>query len=324
MTTISELFQLPNLRTYDEHKELASNSSIGVEIEVENCVLPDNHLKSLLKYFEVEEDGSLRNHGKELKFKIPLTGKHVVNSLRAAEKVCTDVGAVCNNRTGLHVHINARDMTIPQLLNYIILYVIFEEVLFEYCGKDRETNIYCSSVSSCEGSLEYLSYLTDVRQARERLPLMGPNNAKYSSVNIQNLSRLGTIEFRGHRGTFIANEIINWINLLLSMKSYAMEFAENPQELILKVSELGSYGFLAEVFEEYSPLLEGLAAMDSILNGARLAQDILYYKELYNINKNIKQLIAKKGKEFGKDLLLEALQKNAVDKRLIDYYKGHV
>jgi hypothetical protein len=321
MSKICELFGLDyaDAPTNKKHKDLCSIDYVGVEVEVEDAPIT-NVPGKLRNYMVMENDGSLRNDGREFKFRGPLAGSDVVLALSLLQDLLSSTNATCNDRTGLHVHVDVRDLTPQQLVSFVILYLIFEDVLFEICGKDRETNIFCSSVSSCEGAIEQLVDIVSEDRLKDGYAFVGQDQAKYTSVNIQNIPRLGTVEFRGHKGTYDTSEILLWINLLLSMKCFARSFEGTPNDIVLGVSEHGATEFTRMVFGEYSPVLEKFNLLDGLFNGVRLAQDVLYMKNLTKTNKSVIQAAKRKSKN-DKDLFLESLKKKGRE-RLIEYYQG--
>ena len=103
------------------------NALVGIEIEVENMG-NGNYVPAY--YWQVKEDGSLRNNGVEFT-SIPLRASQVEYALDVYNRSVTQNNTPdYSPRTSVHVHLNIRDLTWDQLKNLIILYCLFEKHFF--------------------------------------------------------------------------------------------------------------------------------------------------------------------------------------------------
>jgi hypothetical protein len=95
------------------------------------------------------------------------------------------------------------------------------------------------------------------------------------------------VEFRQY-GNYVSKEdLIEWINIIMSIKKYAYRIS--PSNIVEHYSALGSDQFLAEIFDENlinSITYENIGA--DLVDGMRIAQDIFSYSSsnLYNLNEN--------------------------------------
>jgi hypothetical protein len=94
-----------------------------------------------------------------------------------------------------------------------------------------------------------------------------------------------------HAGEWRAAPILEWVNILLSIKKYSMEFQGEPKDIINRLSIIGPAAFLKEVFAEHYIVLANDGYESDMFNGARIAQEILtgatsseaFYKEFMDM-----------------------------------------
>ena len=127
---------------YPEHDDVALHCLVGVELEVEN--VPINKLSSCIEkasLWGITGDGSLRNSGVEI-LSVPMAGANLIKAMgeldEIVQKGCS--GAEITERCSMHVHIDMRDVTVRQLINFLIVYTIFETELFKHVGEKRMEN----------------------------------------------------------------------------------------------------------------------------------------------------------------------------------------
>lgn len=265
----------PDFRTFEEtDKLLLSRCYVGVEVEAEN-VTNLNTLSKGIKFWENVRDGSLRGKSNEFVFAQPLRGKDIIDALleleKAINKYCPNIDM--NERTSLHVHIDIRNYNTVQLLNYILLFMIFERVLFSYVGEERAYSNFCTPLYDCKDTIHEVNDL--LNSNANIVHRCFSSQGKYSSMNIGSVSRFGSVEFRMHKGTYKSKEIIDWINILMCLKNYVNNYKGNSQELIDQVCEKGIVFFI-DVFNKYTSSfnISEDFILDYMLEGARAAQEV--------------------------------------------------
>lgn len=248
---------------------VAEGAEIGIEIEVEGRGLPRNGLTG----WAIHEDGSLRGESAEYVFRNPEPRAMVPTRLQLLDAKLREVNAVVNQsyRTSVHVHMNARNLLIKQIYNWIMLYVICEDILGEFAGNERIGNLFCLRAKDAQYFLEQL------RQAIERdnITLLRSDNLRYSAVNPLALFNHGSLEFRALRGTTDIEVIQQWVNLLTAIKDAATNF-ENPIQIVQSFSERGADGFAQNIFERSQIDLFGRGWQEKLHNGVQLIQHIAY------------------------------------------------
>lgn len=244
---------------------------VGIEIECEgtNLDIP------LRNFWGKHADGSLRGESIEYVLRQPIARNDTFKALNYLNNALIKNESVVNEsyRTSVHIHLNAQHMTVKQIMNQICLYMIFEDLLVDFCGSSRVGNLFCLRVSDAENLLQTLRRC--IRSGR--IAPLANDDLRYSAINVAALAKYGSLEFRSLRGTVDPNLIQVWINMLLEIRDAAFVY-DNPQRICEDMSILGPIGFLRSVFSPDSAAI--LEAQDDIdgrmFDSVRLAQDIAY------------------------------------------------
>lgn len=249
---------LPRLKVFDAelkaHEDATSftnlypivdkSTYLGIEIEVENVKV----FNKVSPYWGITEDGSLRNHGHE--FITP-----PIRAFRAERALTTLFNQQINqdidfsDRTSIHVHMNIRTLTVPQLEALLLTYLLFERSFFSFVGHKRFSNIFCVPISE-----------TDLgKHLRQLILNKSPifSWQKYSALNLLPITEKGTIEFRHLHGTKDIKKIMTWINLILSLKKFALR--NDPEYIWHRIQTLNTsseYRIFGE--EVFGPLIEAI------------------------------------------------------------------
>ena len=271
----------PDPCTYTPSSLFASNSLVGVEIELERVrtlKIADN---GFYEYWQIVEDGSLRDGGMEYVLSRPFSGKDLETALKLFDKNVAKSGKQirAGRRTSVHVHIDIRDLTFDQLMKFVCIYSIFEESLFKLVGEERSNNIFATSFSNAEGELKQLGRFGDSPNRDEARAIFSVFT-KYSACNLAAVQKYGSLEFRNHEGTYDISRIIKWINILMLMKEAAISLEIPTEEILSSISQNGAEAFFLNVFQEYSDELRYDTLEYDMFNGLRLVQDVLYYQQL--------------------------------------------
>lgn len=222
----------------------ALNVAIGVEIEIENAA-GNRRLNELIgQHWITKEDGSLRNQGIELITPLGLRAYQVFPRLHKLLPGLEAEGCRWSDRTSIHVHVNVQNLTLEQLNSYVILYLIFEESLFQFAAPTRRSNIFC--VPLIDQNLgDAVSFDRVIRNAQ-----------KYSAMNLQCVRTFGSVEFRHLAGTFDAYKTCLWILLLTLLKRAATHIPLTEiEERIMRLKHESDYhNFMSWIFGETIPM----------------------------------------------------------------------
>lgn len=231
---LSSLFEE---RKYGTSSSLVDNTTfIGVEIEVEgktfNTVRSyfsnDGHIG---ESWDLHEDGSL-NNGAEFVFKEPWKGQKIITSLDVLRQFMERTGPyVAGHRCGLHVHLDVRDLSAAEILNFILTYLVFEKFIYAQIDPDRIKNPFCKPMigSSYDRVINAIyansGKMSEEHSLRKLVEFASSSNVvKYTGLNLRPIGDRGSVEFRMHEGITNPMEIIRWINIILSLKKISKEW----------------------------------------------------------------------------------------------------
>lgn len=213
---------------------------IGIEVEVENYA---PKLGELNRAWNVTTDGSLRNNGAELVSK-PFMAAHAPAMLNYLFNGYLSDQCFFGPRTSVHVHLNVQDLTKEQVFNIIMLYAVYERLLYKFAGRGRQKNVYCVPLFDCD----LLVYMLELDDARVR------SWSKYTGLNILPMMEYGTIEFRHMHGTTDVKKLCTWINLITRLKEFVkVTPTKRIREVIAQMNDTFDFGgFMHEVFGDYA------------------------------------------------------------------------
>jgi len=255
---ITDIFSVPS-----------KSGEVGIEIEVEGNSLPE----SIVGWIKTE-DGSLRGESCEYVLRQPCKRDRVDSYLDRVSKAYAD----CNTdvyesaRQSIHVHINVQDLSLTEIYNFIILFLIYETPLVDFCGEERGGNLFCLRSSDAEFLLTKL----EEAAAPSVFHTLNSDSLRYSALNVVSLFKYGSLEFRSMRGTADFVVVKQWINLLLSLKDYAKCF-NNPVDILENYRSLGVARFTDDVFGSLSTILTADPSWSyEVKMGMRRIQPIAY------------------------------------------------
>lgn len=280
---IHELVKVsPDPCNYKESDKLVCNSLVGIEIELEGVVgLRVKHDK-FSSYWNVVDDGSLRDGGMEYVLARPFAGQDLIDALSIFDKGVSKSGHKIrvSERTSVHIHIDVRGLNYDQLMKFVCLYTIFEGALFNIAGKERSNNIFSTSLANSEGHISLLGRYGDNPSKEEAYYLLR-KFTKYSACNLAAVPKYGSLEFRNHSGTYDTDKILHWINVLLLLKKSASDIEIPTQEVFNSISSDGAISFFRRIFGELSEDMMYPELEFDMYSGIRLSQDIIHSSNLY-------------------------------------------
>ena len=178
----------------------------GIECEIEDLSSICASI-SCGGYWKIEEDGSLRNEGREF-ISPPSSKSCVVEEFTALHSLLMykseDKKARFHPRTSTHVHVNCLFLEEEQVKTIIMWYALFEPVFFLLVSPVRRNNIHCVGLDQTILSENYKRPLKTLHKCW----------SKYTALNILPLSKYGTLEFRHLQGTDDSILLENWLTVL--------------------------------------------------------------------------------------------------------------
>lgn len=278
--------------------KVADNSSyVGVEIELEHLRYFGTVEKMGMQgkgLWNVVKDGSLRDHGLEFIMSTPngqpLKAGDIIRALMQFKKGMEEYETThgdpprCTVRTSLHIHVDVRDLEIPQLQKFILLYVVFEKILFNHADPSRYHNAYCRSIGLHQDVQERLAQVVKSSASGHGLASKLEKGNKYDAMNVLSVRQRGSMEFRLMRGTYDTKLILEWINILLALKNAARDETIVIDSFPEDMSQRGPANLVEQVFGKWGA---GIECTDmEVLEGIREAQDILLHFDQIELNES--------------------------------------
>jgi hypothetical protein len=151
-----------------------------------------------------------------------LRGEEGIAEVKRAASALEAAGARINKSCGLHVHFGANDLSVAAVKNVVARYAKYESAIDAFMAPSRRNNAstYCRSVVGRVAS----EIVNSNASTKERLA--AAMDSRYHKVNLQSLTRHGTIEFRQHGGTVDGTKIENWIRFGLAFVEKSKVLAE--------------------------------------------------------------------------------------------------
>ena len=257
--------------------ELVSDSYVGVEVE---CSMSRRFTRGSSQHWTSVSDGSLRNGGYEHRFREPLWGLDVVEALEELEVKLGGGDARFDAHCSTHIHVDVRDMSPPDAMSFILYWVIFEKVLFTNFAPDRMDNNFCVPLFKTDAVLKELrgSYRDLLLGHTPYLP-----EHRYLALNIWSASQHGSFETRIWNGTAMKEDLLLYINSVLSLKRTAMEETvdEFKWKPYIKSKGRALQDFLFEVFgEDLGEKLMYVGIWDDIKFGIEQARKITNHHDV--------------------------------------------
>jgi hypothetical protein len=120
-----------------------------------------------------------------------------------------------------------------QIYNILITYQCFEDLLYNFAGKERKRSIFCVPVGNT-------SYYRDTK--RILFSNEFPGWSKYTGLNLAPLHEYGTLEFRHLRGTHDKSVVFQWLHILYSLYNFAInKDTDELEQLIIEASNRSDF-----------------------------------------------------------------------------------
>lgn len=276
---IWQIFDVPSpTNTCTPSELMCSNSLIGVEHELEGAT-NDDYCKRFTDWNSIS-DGSLRDGGIEYVLKQPLAGEELIAAVKDLDEYVKSRSNIrSNERTSTHIHVDARDLTQDQLLMFFVVYTTFEQVLFSLCDESRTENNFCVPVRKNGGVIKRIRNVAKRKNSPSAVQSLGSSSYRYAAMNMASLPRFGSIEFRMRETLTDKVKLLEWINILLSMKQFAIEHGNEPvTDVVARFNSMDANKLTDFIFgDAISEVLKssGMLPMH-VADGAELARHIFH------------------------------------------------
>lgn len=273
-----KIYNLPIIEAFPHMlKSKACDGEIGIEIECEGTHL----FNAPISYWRVEKDGSLRvvDGGEPIEYVLrkPLSRSDVTKALNYLSKKLKEAGSnvADSTRTSVHVHLNCQALSMKQIIQLWCLYVVFEELLVNFSGPDREGNLFCLRAKDAEHAVQTLEQGLKTESYND----IFSESLRYTSCNTASLSKFGSLEFRSMRGTVDQGLIQLWIDILCLLKDKAIEY-DNPQAIVREFESIGPQAFLYKILGSRQDVVDIFVdhpyRNQKMWDGLRLMRDVAY------------------------------------------------
>lgn len=205
---------------------------VGIEIEVEFQDANPSVPKEISSIWSSKGDNSLRFIGREYVTNgaQPL-GKELEDSLDVLCDKINKSGPVKESpRTSVHVHINVTSLPVTSLWSGVCGFWLLENLLVNYCGDHRESNLFCFRLQDTEGILRYVE--KDLKSSKPFGKHLNTDHVRYAALNLNAIAKFGSVESRSMRGITDAKEIYDWASLVHGVVHNAAKAHKNPGLLL--------------------------------------------------------------------------------------------
>ena len=138
------------------------------------------------------------------------------------------------------------------LLNILLLYLVFEKLMYKFAGPTRYKNIFCIPIQETKLPIAVANFLV-----HGEVSSLIREWQKYSGLNLAPVRGFGTVEYRhmmGHRDPIY---LLKWINILMRIHKYARK--SDFMILFNRIRTLNTTSlyeeFLVDVFKGEAKLL---------------------------------------------------------------------
>lgn len=203
---------------------LSAYHLLGIEVEMEG-VTNSSAAARHMTHWDIKEDGSLRDNGREFVLRRPLSGRNLEEAIAQyyhAKGFASSATWVASHRCGIHIHSDVRDLTTLQYGRLLALSLLLDEYLFDtYNSEWRKSINFCRSVAH-DNRMIMLSrnLMTDDRQTN--IVIGVPERTKYMSLNLCRVVDLGSIEYRHFTSELTQEQMLAVCDDIQHLKKFAM------------------------------------------------------------------------------------------------------
>jgi len=254
---------------------------VGIELEFEGERLP---VAGFEGFWNKCADGSLRGESAEYVLRKPIPRDKVADAIKNLTNCFNDSGTIIHDtfRAGTHIHINVQDLTLPQIINFLTIYFMFETTLVKTCREDRLGNHFCLRGQDASALIDMLYKAVTTGSVYE----FSSDQFRYGAVNITSLPKFGSLEFRALESSTDWAKLSTWIDMHLSIRDMALKF-KDPVDILGAASAEGFEGFGKRVFGANWEVLKDVYEEHDVCQGVWAIQPVVYAKNWAEMNHNI-------------------------------------
>jgi hypothetical protein len=164
--------------------------------------------------WKIVRDGSVVGCSNPMELVSPiLDGEEGMAQVKLVGQILSRIGCSVNRSTGLHVHVDARDLSVEQIKNVLRIWVKYEANYDSIMPASRrgDSCYYARSVVGALGGSVDAAFDRIARmRATDGRSMAHAMGGRYFKVNLESLVRHGTIEVRHHAGSVDPVKLEMW------------------------------------------------------------------------------------------------------------------
>jgi hypothetical protein len=147
----------------------------------------------------------------------PLSGVEGIEQVRTVLRALASCGATVNRSCGLHVHVDAGDLSPSQIGSILRRYSTFQGQIDNFMPASRRNSRWARRIDeSVISTVEGYANAATMRRSAGYLD-------RYYAVNAAAFARHGTVEFRQHSGSVNAGKVARWVAFCLFFVAASLE-----------------------------------------------------------------------------------------------------
>lgn len=147
----------------------------------------------------------------------PLSGVEGIEQVRTVLRALASCGATVNRSCGLHVHVDAGDLSPSQIGSILRRYSTFQGQIDNFMPASRRNSRWARRIDeSVIFTVEGYANAATMRRSAGWLD-------RYYAVNAAAFARHGTVEFRQHSGSVNAGKVARWVAFCLFFVAASLE-----------------------------------------------------------------------------------------------------
>jgi len=147
----------------------------------------------------------------------PLSGVEGIEQVRTVLRALSACGATVNRSCGMHVHVDAGDLSPSQIGRVMRRYAAFQAQIDGFMPASRRNSRWARRLDDTViGTVEGYASPSEMRRSAGYLD-------RYYAVNAAAFARHGTVEFRQHSGSVNAGKVARWVAFCLFFVAASIE-----------------------------------------------------------------------------------------------------
>ncbi|UFK09560.1 hypothetical protein [Xanthomonas phage DES1] len=240
--------------TTPEFKFVLPEQLMGVEIEAErtgDSTLPSQ--SAVGRLWEVKSDGSLMD-GREYVLTSPMEGDQLSQAITMFFRVAR-LEQVATSSTHIHLDMSEEETTLNVLQVVFALVYMLEPVLWHVGDPSRKWCGFTHPINTAPRDIiEYL-FAEDFNVKAPEFASVTRSISRYFGLNVNALSKYGSLEFRYFPTATSAEQLVGWINLVQSFKKAGQQLDTMRALANAMETEQSYHGLIETSFYDWKDII---------------------------------------------------------------------